>query len=287
MHVVTIPPEPTPLAPALPDLEVVGVPAARDNLVWVIADRRLRRAAIVDGPDAEGALALCARDGLTPEAVLVTHTHADHVGVLHDLARRGLAGGPGGLRVIGPRAARAAVPGITDPVAGGDALSLFGARVDVITTEGHLDGHVSYVIGRALFSGDALFTGGCGRMFSGPATAFQAGLARLAALPDDTLVFCAHEYTEDNLAFAAWLEPDDDAIARRLADTRARRAGGRRVVPSTMGLERATNPFLRWGAASLAAAVARAAPGVDVSTPVAIFAAARRLKDTAPHRRAG
>lgn len=278
MHVVTTPPEPIAICGGA--LRVVTITAARDNLVWLVTTDT--EAAIVDGPDAAGALAYLDVHDLTLVAVLDTHTHHDHIGVNKDL----LAKNRLPARVIGARKAAAQVPGLTEPVAGGDTFELFGQRTHVIDTEGHIDGHVAYLVGDALFCGDALFTGGCGRMFIGPPAVFQAGLARLAALPEGTHVFCGHEYTEDNLRFARSIEPDNAALLTRSADVTTRRARGESCVPSTIGLERATNPFLRWGSPALVANVSQQlGRALDPEDPVAVFAATRALKDRGDYKR--
>lgn len=278
MHVVTHAPEPVPICGGT--IQVVCLPAARDNLVWLLV--RDAHAVVVDGPDAEATLAYVDAHGLTLDAVLDTHTHHDHVGINKDLIARGRLP----ARVIGSRRAARDVPGLTEPVSGGDTFRVLDHEVRVIDTEGHIDGHVSYVIGDAVFSGDTLFTGGCGRMFAGPPAAFQAGLARLAALPDDTRVFCGHEYTEDNLRFALSVEPDNVAIRARASETHDRRSRGECCVPSTMGIERATNPFLRWSSPTLVANVARALDRtLDPEDHVAVWAATRSLKDRGDYKR--
>jgi hydroxyacylglutathione hydrolase len=152
-------------------------------------------------------------------------------------------------------------------------------------TEGHIDGHVSYVFGDVLFSGDTLFAGGCGYLFDGPPEAMFGSLTRLSALDPATRVCCAHEYTQDNLRFAWSVEPDNDALADRIRRVWALRAEGRASVPSTIAEERATNPFLRHHSPTLRASVAKAFPDRDLSTPEAIFAATRALKDRKDYRR--
>ncbi len=271
-HVVTQPAAPLPVAGGA--LRVHMVPAAKDNLSWVLeADGR---ALVVDGPDAAPVLAYCEAQGLEIVGVLNTHTHWDHIGINEGL--------PAGLRIVGPARAAADVPGLTEPVDDGAEVSFGDVVGRVLLTEGHIDGHVCYLFGDALFSGDTLFTGGCGRLFDGPPEKMFRSLLRLAELPGDTKVFCGHEYTEDNLAFARSVEPENEALLARIERVRAIRSQGAAAVPSTLEEERATNPFLRPGSPTLAAQVAEAI-GHDLATPLDIFTATRTLKDRGHHRR--
>lgn len=279
MHAVTT--LPPPFRSASGRLVVHTVPLASDNLGWLVVAGD--EAAIVDGPDAGAVLDACARLGVRLTTVINTHTHGDHVGVNFDLRKRGLLDG---LRVIGPAAVAADVPGLNEPVAPEDVVVFGGVRGRVIQTEGHLAGHVSYHFDDLVFTGDALFMGGCGYLFSGPPAAMFEGLARLAALPAETWVFCAHEYTEDNLRFAATVEPDNAALQARIVDVRERRARGEATVPGQLAVELATNPFLRSTSPELVARVAAAMPGAALDTPLAVFTATRRLKDTRAYKQA-
>lgn len=278
-HAVTVVPPPI----TLPNgARARCVPAHEDNLIWLI-ELGGGEAAVIDGPDAEATLTICAAEGLRLSAVLNTHTHGDHVGINRDLARRGVLAG---TRVIGPAGAAAAVPGLTEPVTEGDELTLGGGlRLKVWLTEGHMNGHISFVTDGAVFCGDTLFAGGCGFLFDGPPERMSQSLTRLAALPEDTLVFCAHEYTLDNLQFAAWVEPDNEALRERLNETLRVRAEGRCTVPSTIGVERATNPFLRTHSPSLQARLREELPDAPLHDDLAVFTATRALKNTARHRR--
>ncbi|MCB9732457.1 MAG: hydroxyacylglutathione hydrolase [Deltaproteobacteria bacterium] len=281
-HAVTSPPGPVTIAGGA--LTVHTLPAASDNLVWLLVAEDRGEAAVVDGPGAEEALAACEALGVRLTTVVNTHTHHDHIGVNKDLARRGRLEG---LRVVGPRKVAGAVPGLTDPVDDGDTIEILGVEARVMLTEGHIDGHVSYVVGDALFCGDTLFAGGCGYLFDGPPAKMHASLARLAALPGDTRVFCAHEYTQDNLRFAWSVEPDNEALAERIRRVWATRAQGGATVPSTIAVERATNPFLRGDSEPLRRRVAEGMPGAPMGTPVEVFAATRALKDTKRYRERG
>ncbi len=272
MHVVTTASAPT--SSASGRLVVHALPMASDNLGWLIVAGD--EAAIVDGPEAGTVLAACDALGVRLTTVINTHTHGDHIGVNHDLARRGLLAG---MRVIGPAAVAADIPGLTDPV-GPDADIVFGGvHGNVILTEGHLTGHVSYRFEDLAFTGDALFMGGCGYLFSGPPAAMFEGLARLASLPADTWIFCAHEYTEDNLRFAATLEPGNAALQARISDVRATRLRGAASVPGRLAVELATNPFLRSHSPELVAQLAQALPDAALDSPLAVFTATRKLKD--------
>ena len=260
--------------------EVHLVPVARDNLVWVLVCTETREAAVVDGPpDASGVLALCERIGAELVAVWNTHTHWDHIGVNEDLERRGLLAG---LEVFGPARAAADVPGLTQPMDEGSTARVGAIEASVWRTEGHLDGHVSYVLPGAVFCGDTLFAGGCGRLFDGPPETMFRSLLRLASLPPETLVFCAHEYTQSNLAFAAFVEPDNAALLERIEAVRELREAGRCTVPSTIAVERSTNPFLRPGSRTLVERVA--SRGASVRTPSEVFASLRSLKDRGAHQ---
>lgn len=261
-------------------LEVHQVPAATDNLVWIVVCTATREAAIVDGPGASEALAWCDAHDLRPHTILNTHTHHDHVGINRDLLARGALQG---WRVFGPARTAAEVPGLTVPVDERDIVALGRAEGRVLLTEGHVDGHVSYLFGDLLFCGDTLFAGGCGRIFQGGPERMFRTLVRLASLPGDTRVCCAHEYTQDNLRFAWLLEPDNDALAERIRAVWALRAEGGSAVPSRLEDERATNPFLRPGSPTLLRRVRELAPDADLSTPAAVFAAVRGLKDRGAH----
>jgi hydroxyacylglutathione hydrolase len=281
-HVVTVPRAPFTTADG--SLEVHQVPAAQDNLVWLLRPTDSDEVAVVDGPDAEGALAYCKARGWRLTTILNTHTHFDHIGINRDLAKRGLLEG---MRVVGARATQDAVPGLTEAVGEGDTVALGGATARVLLTEGHVNGHVSYVFSDALFCGDTLFAGGCGFLFDGPPAKMYASLTRLAALPPETRVCCAHEYTQDNLRFAFSLEPDNAALAERVRAVWALRARGECAVPSTVGEELATNPFLRHHSASLNARLAAALPEASCGTAEEVFAATRLLKNQGAYKAHG
>jgi hydroxyacylglutathione hydrolase len=262
-------------------LRVHQVPAATDNLIWIAECVATGQAAIVDGPDADAALVYLHDHGLKLTTVLNTHTHGDHVGVNRDLKRRGLLRD---LRVIGPRRAASDVPGLTDPVDEGDTVRIGEVEGEVWLTEGHLNGHISFVFGDVVFCGDTMFAGGCGYLFDGPPQTMFRSLIRLAGLAPSTRVCCAHEYTEDNLRFAWLAEPGNEALAERIRAVWAIRADGGCTVPSTIADERATNPFIRPGAPTLVARVRDAMPDADLSTPGGVFAATREWKNRGAHK---
>jgi hydroxyacylglutathione hydrolase len=235
-------------------LTVHQLPAATDNFVWALVPKDGSGVAAVDGPDADAVLALCERLGRPLAAIINTHTHGDHIGINRDLQRRDLLSG---LRVIGPKKVADKVPGLTEPVEEGNQIHFGGSAATVWLTEGHLDGHISFLFPGVVFCGDTLFAGGCGYLFDGPPSKMHDSLSRLAQLPGDTRVCCAHEYTQDNLRFAWSVEPSNAALAERIRRTWQLRAQGHATVPSTIAEELATNPFLR--VASLAEFTARRA----------------------------
>lgn len=200
------------------------------------------RCIVVDPGDASVVSKALTAQSLSLAGILVTHHHQDHVGGLPGL--RGLLQGP----VYGP--ATEAIPGPYMPVVGGDVVELLGCRFEVIDVPGHTAGHIAYAHRPAnaapvLFCGDTLFSGGCGRLFEGTPAQMHASLSRLAALPADTRVCCAHEYTLSNLRFAHAVEPANAALARYTDWCETQRAQSMPTLPSTVGMERAVNPFLR------------------------------------------
>ncbi|MAT26453.1 MAG: hydroxyacylglutathione hydrolase [Sandaracinus sp.] len=273
-HVVTEPRAPFRTADGA--LEIHQIPAARDNLIWLAVCTATGAGAAVDGPGAGEVLDYCAAKGIELKAVWNTHTHWDHIGVNADLQKRGKLEG---LEVFGPAKKAKDVPGLTRGVDEGDVARIGKVEAKVMLTEGHIDGHVSFVASDAVFCGDTMFAGGCGYLFDGPPEKMHRSLERLAELEGGTRVCCAHEYTQANLRFAWSVEPDNEALAERIRAAWALRAKGGCTVPSTIAEERATNPFLRHHSATLKAKVAEAFPERDLSTPVAVFAATRALKD--------
>lgn len=257
------------------DLAVLAVPAFKDNYLWLIHDGE--HAAAVDPGDHQPILDALADHKLALTAILLTHHHADHIGGVAQLTERFH------VPVFGP--AKEAIAGVTRPLAEGDRIAVPGIdlELDVLDVPGHTRGHIAYVRhtpgAHWLFCGDTLFAGGCGRLFEGTPAQMVESLAKLAALPDDTQVFCAHEYTLSNLRFADAVEPGNRALQLRLGDDCAKRAQGLPTVPSTIGLEKGTNPFLRYREPAIVASLVAAgklAPGAD---PVQAFAALREWKN--------
>jgi hydroxyacylglutathione hydrolase len=257
-------------------VDVVPVPQLSDNYAYLLVDPATRKAGVVDCAEAGPVLDEVRRRGLDLVAVLATHHHFDHVGGNEDL----LAAVPG-LRVYGSAGDAPRIPGITHPLADGDTVEAGPLRGRVILIPAHTSGHVAYYFPdeRAVFTGDTLFAGGCGRLFEGDAAQMMASLSRLSSLPDETLVYCGHEYTEKNLRFASMLEPGNGALQKKLATVERLRRDGSPTVPSSIADEKATNPFLRTGSAELASVVRSRVPGLPANDPVALFAAVRGLKD--------
>ena len=278
-HAVTVPT--TPFKSQSGALEVHQIPAWNDNLIWLLVCTDQGKAAAIDGPEAGPVLDYCKAHGFELTAIFNTHVHGDHIGINKDLESRGLLEV---LRVVGAERTRDAVPGITEALNDGDELHFGKIKGRALLTEGHINGHLSYVFEDLLFAGDTLFTAGCGYLFDGPAAKMFESLSTLAALPPETRVCCAHEYTQDNLRFAWSVEPDNQALATRIAETWALRSRGECAVPSTIGLERATNPFLRSSSSTIRAAVSRAFGNRALDSDLEVFAATRALKDRKDYR---
>jgi len=278
-HVVTSPTPPFRSADGT--VEVHQIPSFQDNLIWLVVCVETRAAAAVDGPRAAEVLAYCEEHGLTLTTIFNTHTHHDHVGINHELKTLGKLAD---LEVFGPAKKASDVPGINHPVEEGGTARVGNIEGKVWLTEGHIDGHISYLFDDLLFCGDTMFAAGCGYLFDGPPETMHASLMRFMELPAETRVCCAHEYTEDNLRFAFSVEPDNEALAQRIRDVWALRARGECTLPTTIGLEKATNPFVRNTSATLLERVGAAWPDRELDSPAAVFAATRALKDRKDYR---
>ncbi len=253
-------------------MDPIALPAFDDNYIWLLHDGR--RALVVDPGEAPPVIAALDARQLTLAAILVTHHHPDHTGGVDDLRPR--LDGP----VFGP--ARERIPPPFTPVRDGDRIEALGLGFEVIEVPGHTAGHVAYLQRPAaqapiLFCGDTLFSAGCGRLFEGTAAQMHASLARLAALPSDTRVCCAHEYTLANLRFAAAVEPDNAEIAAHARACEALRARGLPTLPSSIGRERRINPFMRCNVAAVIAAARR--HGAPDEAGANVLGALRQWKD--------
>lgn len=257
-------------------MEIHALRAFNDNYIWCLtADHEV---CVVDPGDATPVLDYLRSSGLRLTAILITHHHFDHVGGVAELKRQT------GCTVYGPN--HPAIEGIDHHVGDGDRVAIMGLELDVLGVPGHTLDHIAYLWPGAdgaassapwLFCGDTLFAAGCGRLFEGDAATMRRSLSRLRELPATTEIYCAHEYTQSNLRFAAAVEPDNLAIQQRIATVDALRAEDRITLPSTLGEERATNPFLRWDDEAVIAAARRQQPGAHNSDEV--FAAIRGWKD--------
>jgi hydroxyacylglutathione hydrolase len=226
-------------------LEIVRVPVLSDNYAWLIHDGDSGETVAVDPGEAAPVLAAATARGWTVGQVWTTHWHPDHTGGNAEMQAAG-------ARITGPAAEAAKIPTLDVTVAEGDEVRIGAHSATVLTVPGHTAGHIAFHLAddRAIFTGDTLFAMGCGRLFEGDAADMFANMQRYAALPDETMVYCGHEYTQSNGRYARVAEPDNAAIVARMAEVDAARARGEATVPTSIGLERATNPFLRASSAA-------------------------------------
>ena len=222
-------------------LEIVRIPVLSDNYVWLVHEADSGATMVVDPAVADPVLAAAATRGWTITDIWNTHWHPDHTGGNAAIKEAT------GCAITGPAAEYARIPTLDKQVTGGDTVRLGDVTAAVWDVPAHTAGHIAYHFpdAAAIFVGDTMFAMGCGRLFEGTAEQMFANMRQLAALDDATRVYCAHEYTLSNARFAVTVDPDNDALAARLAAVESARAAGEATVPTTIGAERATNPFLR------------------------------------------
>jgi hydroxyacylglutathione hydrolase len=251
-------------------IEIHQFPCLRDNYGYLVHDREANATAAIDTPDAGAILAALDERGWKLTHILNTHHHPDHAGGNLELKRRT------SCRIVGPRADAARIPGIDVEVGDGDTFELGSHAVEVFDTPGHTRGHIVYFFPQdeAAFVGDTLFSLGCGRLFEGTPAQMWSSLTKIMSWPERTRLYCGHEYTQANGRFAVTVEPGNRALAERVAEVATLREAGKPTVPSTLALEKATNPFLRPASRNL-----RETIGLVDASDVDVFAKTRALKD--------
>jgi hydroxyacylglutathione hydrolase len=223
------------------ELEILRVPVLNDNYVWLVHDGASGETLVVDPAVSEPVLAAAQEKGWTISQIWNTHWHGDHIG-----GNAGIVAATG-ARVTAPKAELAKIPAVDRPVGEGDRVRIGAHEATVMSVPAHTGGHIAYHFAEdaLIFVGDTMFAMGCGRLFEGTAEQMYANMRRFEALPDDTRVYCAHEYTLSNGKYALRAEPENTAVQARMAKVEEMRARGEATVPTTIGEERATNPFLR------------------------------------------
>ncbi|WP_086982626.1 hydroxyacylglutathione hydrolase [Vibrio aphrogenes] len=249
-------------------LTVESIPAFNDNYIWLI-QKNSASCALVDPGEAAPVLAKLQQDNLELELILITHHHQDHVGGVAELLRHYPK-----AKVIGP--SQDPVLMLTQSVQGGDRIDIFGETFLVMDVPGHTLGHIAYVGDGKLFCGDVLFSAGCGRVFEGTYEQMFHSLQKLASLPQETQVFCAHEYTSSNLAFALAVEPDNAQLHEYRDEVNRLRAQEKPTIPTTIQQEKWINPFLRCQEPNVMKAVSAR---TDELTELSVFAALREWKN--------
>ncbi|MFK7915645.1 MAG: hydroxyacylglutathione hydrolase [Pseudomonadales bacterium] len=260
----------TSATPSTTGLQVHQFPCLNDNYGFLAHDPATGATAVIDTPEVEPINAALAERGWKLTHIWNTHHHFDHAGGNEALKQQW------GATVVGARNDAERIPGIDQQVAEGDLLELGELRARVLEVPGHTSGHIAFhfAADQVAFVGDTLFALGCGRLFEGSPEQMWRSLGKLMALPDATTVYCAHEYTQANARFAVTVDPDNVALRERVAQIDALRAAQQPTVPTSIGVERATNPFLRAAEPQLARNL-----DLDAADPVAVFAETRRRKD--------
>jgi hydroxyacylglutathione hydrolase len=247
-------------------IEIEIVPCLSDNYAYLVKSGDF--CAVVDPSEAGPVRAALARRGWTPTHILNTHHHLDHCGGNLDLKQEF------GAHVVGPGKDAARIPGIDIGVDEASGWEFDGRKVQVLEVPAHTRGAITFVIDGNAFTGDTLFTLGCGRLFEGDAATMWASLSKLMTLPDDTKIWCGHEYTQSNGKFALSIEPGNAALKARMDTVNAARARGEATVPSTLGLEKQTNPFLRPDSGEI-----RRSLGMETTSDTAVFGEIRERKN--------
>jgi len=222
-------------------VEIVRVPVLSDNYVWLVHDKSSDETVVIDPAVAQPVLDAAAAHGWKITQIWNTHWHPDHVGGNAEIKAAT------GCRISGPAAEAAKIDTLDVQLREGDKVRIGAIGADVMEVPAHTAGHIAFHMQSqgVVFVGDTLFAMGCGRLFEGTAAQMFANMARFAALPDETRVYCAHEYTQSNGRYALVAEPDNEAIQLRMNGVDADRAAGEATIPTTIGIERATNPFMR------------------------------------------
>lgn len=254
-------------------LDITPIPAFADNYIWMIRNPDSRHVAFVDPGEAQRVIQKVEMEHLFPVAILITHHHGDHIGGVRELVERFP-----GIKVYGP--ANESITAITHKLREGDSVELseLNARFQVLDVPGHTRGHIAYYGHDVLFCGDTLFACGCGRLFEGTPVQMENSLSKIAALPANTLIYCAHEYTLDNIGFARWVEPENEDLLLRDEMDMARQEKGVPTVPSTLDQELKTNPFLRYKVPGVKQAAEKYAKR-SLKTDAEVFGAIREWKD--------
>ena len=256
-------------------MRVIPVPQLSDNYAYLVIDESTKQAGVVDCAEAEPVVRTARAHGVQLVAILPTHHHLDHVGGNEDLLKL-LP-----LEVYGYAGQAQRIPGCTREVHEGETIRIGNLTARIIFIPAHTTGHIAYYFEgeQAVFTGDTLFAGGCGRLFEGDAAMMRQSLAKLLALPDETQVYFGHEYTEKNLRFALTLEPGNAALCAKHAWAVEQGRQQQPTTPTTIGSERDTNPFFRWNSPELRATLHRQFPDLALDD-VSVFAKTRALKDT-------
>lgn len=254
------------------NLTLIPIPALKDNYIWALVDSATHRVLIVDPGEAAPVIAFLQKNKLTLVGILITHHHGDHTQGVSELTNLF------DMPVFGP--ASESVKHMTHPLREGDSVQIpdFPLTLQVIDIPGHTVGHIAYYSHGMLFCGDTLFAAGCGRPFEGTPHQLFSSLQKLASYPDETKVYCAHEYTLNNLRFAELVEPGNQQIEKRMQQVFALRKQHQPSLPSTMGEEKATNPFLRCDSPEVIKSVEEYA-GKKLETTVEVFTWLRKWKD--------
>ena len=251
-------------------LEIYQIPCLQDNYGFLVHDPETGATATIDTPEVAPINQALAAKGWRLTHILNTHHHFDHAGGNEELKAQW------NCQVVGAAIDAERIPGIDVALADGDTLTLGSKQARIIEVPGHTSGHIAYYFAadEVAFVGDTLFALGCGRLFEGTPEQMSESLGKIMALPDATTVYCAHEYTEANAAFAVTMEPANPALQQRVKEIQSLRAAGKPTVPTSIGLERATNPFVRSDSAELQAVL-----NLSGADEIAVFAETRRRKD--------